>query len=262
MSGIRPDRTFSIGSIREYIEVLDNLRVEHDRTGCGHPTTFRGQRRWRTLLPSLTRKGGPAYQVEEDKILRVERKLLDEFMRRLGRQQRPTSDYWDAAIRGQHHRLPTRLLDWTELPLVGLFFAVEGEPEKNDDAQEKHDDGKVPDSVVIGTHGNRLFTHELDEKVGANLWSLREAGPFFFIPNYLDDRIFPQRSVLSVWRDPAQPFENVSRDVWRFDVAADRRIAIQRELSRFGITQETLFPGLDGAAAYLQWKAVDERWGT
>jgi FRG domain-containing protein len=249
-------REIEVTSVSGLVEAIEKL--QHS---APHPTTFRGQRDDSPLLPVLTRKGGPAEDLPLERVLAVERKLVDEYRRRLsgvlGRS--PTS--WETVVIGRHNGLATRLLDWSESPAVALYFATAGEAAV--------DENKKPlPSFVIGTHGERKFLREIDGRASPRApwkepWAaVALPGPVFFLPDHVTERVFPQRSVFCFWGDPTTPFDAVMSEVWWFKVPAENRTKIQRQLEGLGITAEGLFRGLEGAATYLNWKIRDEERST
>jgi hypothetical protein len=142
----------------------------------------------------------------------------------------PSSD-WDWLALGQQYGLPTRLLDWTDNPLVAAFFAV--------------DEGSEDDGVIYAYHNESYIPVDMHP----DPFQYRKVGTF--IPRHITPRITTQGGLFTIHPDPYEPF--ASSDMEKIILPARVQSNLRWTLSLYGINQFSLFPGLDGLAAYIQW---------
>ena len=142
----------------------------------------------------------------------------------------PASD-WDWLALGQQYGLPTRLLDWTENPLVAAFFAVNEE--------------SPADGVIYA------YSSESDIPVDRypDPFKYKEVGKF--IPRHITPRITTQGGLFTIHPDPYTPFE--SDEMTKIIIPSRMQSDLRRMLNRYGVNRFSLFPGLDGLAAYIEW---------
>ena len=174
----------------------------------------------------------------------------------------------------QHYGIPTRLLDWTENPLVALYFACR--ENKECDAQiwllhrmnyyeewkEQEKNMKIKEIV-----NNLLNGSWLDVKY-----------PIIYTPYYFDSRMSAQSSCFMLWGTDYRPFDKIvnsdcyldyttvdcdlnvagttdrNKFLFRIFVKSISKQKIIRQLDVLGINEKTLFPGLDGIGKYIEGK--------
>ncbi len=110
-------QTAEVETLRQYTELVERLMEPQE------PLWFRGNSRSsHTLVPSLYRHPD---NLDVDHLLQLEEKVIQRFRERGAPYERvPSSDTWEILFLMQHFGVPTRLLDWTENPYIGLFFAL------------------------------------------------------------------------------------------------------------------------------------------
>ncbi|WP_434348245.1 FRG domain-containing protein [Myxococcus virescens] len=170
----------------------------------------------------------------------------------------PKSD-WEWLFLMQHFGVPTRLLDWTESPLVGLYFAVHDDKHESADgalwamrpAKFNYDIPRIRPLIPIDIPSFEVDTILDDYRPDKmNLESSTSKLPAAAIAPRQNERIMAQLGVFTIMHRDTTPIEQLApQHLIKFTIPATAKKQIQAELSSLRITRMTLFPELASVAA-------------
>lgn len=242
-------KTTKVTSFEQFITEIGKFDDRLKKSKSRYLLLYRGQEKDWDLLPKIARKG-----YASSRILMVEKSLMQDFERH----SFPFTDahirdsLWNTLANSQHHRLPTRLLDWSENPLIALWFAC-----IRDKTFEKGE--PVMQRVVWA------FAADQDDV----LRSTDAESPYsppgtrVFQPNHVTRTITVQSGwfTLHKYVRNKKKFIALNRNtrytdrLLKFTISSEKlRTTILRRLERLGIHSFSLFPDLYGLSDYLEWK--------
>lgn len=244
--------------VRRLSDLLDDLRRQ-SKQRSDMPFWFRGcTDKCYQLVPSI---GRPPYTIkQENALLKAFKQNAVQFM-----EQQPASE-WEWLLWARHHDLPTRLLDWTESPLVGLYFATHS---INDINKNDSKDGALwflLPTVLNSRAGITLQGRELpifeegDEHLDNYLPSKLMAEnvhvqmkPVAGIAARHLKRMQAQHSVFTVTHSKQTPvYQEDSQEsnsyIGRYTIPSNSKEWIREELAALQLTRLSIFPDLDNVA--------------
>jgi hypothetical protein len=224
--------TYTVNNFKEYQDIILNMPPENF-------ILYRGQPIDKTLLPKIAR-----YVVTD--VDRVEREMLADFQRRsLHLMNKHPNNLWDWLALAQHHGMATRLLDWSENPLIALWFSMMPISEINSEY-----------SVVWGFNVPQQDIVNADEKVDP----FQEGTTKVFKPNHIIKRISAQFAWFTIHKQNEEkmfvPFEEnpeYRSRLFKIKIASSCFGECKKWLHHFGINSAVMYQDIDGLAKHVEW---------
>lgn len=239
--------------------------VEAAQKKAGRSLWFRGAgRATHELLPSLYRH--PVHKKLAD-LLTLERDLMTRFRQRsIPYHGRDLSEEWNALFFMQHYGVPTRLLDWTENPLIALHFALMT-AERKAQAPAKYKSAAAV-WILDAEAWNREALQHLSysgKPLAPGDENLKGYAPGTIKPDGLklpvalygahnSSRIVAQQGVFVMFGAAVTPMESVTLGkkatlpLTRVSIHPNAIPSMRASLLSHGVTESVVFPDLDGLA--------------
>jgi hypothetical protein len=198
------------------------------------------------LLPSISQNNVP------QSILVHEKELIEKFKI----QAKPClhllpATEWDWLVVAQHHGLPTRLLDWTYNPYIGLWFAL----------ARANKEGSKPEVWALKPEKNDIIKPIKNSRPYSCLRT-KVFEPIFDIP-----RVRAQQGCFTSFRFienskngfiPLEKNKYLRKRLERVRIAPYVAEKINMQLNEMGYTNETIYPNIDNVAKRIKIEVLGE----